>query len=480
MGFAKYHEDNLCIFEDRMYYKNEIDTLRVVRNTYRSKKTKYSVSCPFCRCGLSKSKALVNHIFNTHGKKYEFVYLNNRDIKEHQCEVARIYSLKLYCFYDDMRQIIITDDFNRKYYIDTSKGKYEYDVTNALKGRLFSYLRIEIPGQEIPYEIQQNLDMGGVSIDSILQNRYVSSLFDVSISNNSLNVSETLIYIKMLIHEGEDTEPFIQRIESCHFDNSRELTELYWYFCLNKKAFDISFIDEKIGRYSLWHVLERILNGDYHTTRDLLREESRSDMDAIGLRLIHAILTGDEMAIAYNINKYKSYGIIGMIANVLLAIRNYENDICVDVSLEMKEISLFSTYPLVKALLNYESAERGVESLNKESYDLLKCTGGIISILYCENIESSEVVEKIIKSNVKLHPNSQLLKKIALDKAFSWIGRRISVNDGEVYRRKLAEENEKKKYGFTEQYFDEFPFDNGITVTALGGERGIGASCNFI
>lgn len=477
MGFAKYHEDNLRIFEERMYYKNEIDTLSVVRNSYRPQQPTYSVYCPFCRCGLSSSKALIDHIFNVHGKKYEFVYLNNAKIKEHQCDVARIYSLKLYCFYDDTKQIVITDDFDRKYYIDTSKGKYEYDVTNALKGKLFSYLRIEIPGQDTPYEIQQYLDMDGVSIDSILQNRYVSSLFDVRISNNLLDVNESLVYMKMLIHEGEDTEPFIQRIESCHFDKSRELTELYWYFCLNKKIFDVNFIDEKIGRYSLWCILEKILNGDYQIARELLKKESRSDMDAIGLRLIHAILTGDEMALAYNKNKYTSYGIVGMLANVLLAIKNYEKDIRVDISLEMKEVSLFSTYPLVKALLNYDGAERGMESLNKESYDLLKCTGGIISVLYCENIESGEVVEKIIKSNVKLHPDSQLLKNIALDKAFSWIGRRISVNDGEVYRRKLSEENEKKKYGFTEQYFDAFPFDNGITVTALGGERGIGASC---
>ena len=480
MGFAKYHEDDLHIFEERMYYKNKLDTLSVVRNTYRTQQPTYSVFCPFCRCGLSSSKALIDHIFNVHGRKYEFVYLNNASIKEYQCDVTRIYSLKLYCFYDHAKQIVITDDFDRKYYIDTSKGKYEYDVTNALKGKLFSYLRIEIPEQDTPYEIQQYLDMDGISIDSILQNRHVSSLFDIRISNNLLDVNESLVYMKMLIHEGEDTEPFIQRIESCHFDKSRELTELYWYFCLNKKTFDVNFIDEKIGRYSLWCTLEKILNGDYQIASELLKKESRNDMDAIGLRLINAILTGDEMTLAYNKNKYTPYGIIGMLANVLLAIRNYEKDIRVDTSLEMKEVSLFSTYPLVKALLNYGGAEQGTEALNKESYDLLKCTGGIISILYCENIESGEVVEKIIKSNVKLHPDSQLLKNIALDKAFSWIGRRISVSDGEVYRRKLEEENEKKKYGFTEQYFDTFPFDNEITVTALGGERGIGASCFVI
>ena len=42
-----------------------------------------------------------------------------------------------------------------------------------------------------------------------------------------------------------------------------------------------------------------------------------------------------------------------------------------------------------------------------------------------------------MKSNVKLHPNSQLLKSIALDKNFAWIGNRISVCDGEVYRQKF-------------------------------------------
>ena len=302
-------------------------------------------------------------------------------------------------------------------------------------------------------------------------------MFDIRVSNNLLDVNESLIYLKMLIHEGEDTEPFIRRIESCHFNNSRELTELYWYFCLDKKSFDRSLIDEKIGKYGLWRILDQILNGEYQAAKDLLRKEPRSDMDAIGLRLMHAILTGDEMTIAYNEIKYKPYGLGGMLVTVLLSIRNYENDIRQDVSLEMKELSLFSDYPLVKALLNYKGAERGTTSLKKKTYDLLKYVGGIIPVLYCEGVGDASAVEKIIKSNVKIHPNSKLLKKSALDKAFSWIGRRISVNDGEVYRRKLEEESKKKKYGFSEQYFAAFPFDHEIAITALGGEREIGASC---
>lgn len=480
MGFAKYHEDNLHIIEERMYYKNAPDTLSVVRSTYKSKQPQYTITCPFCRCGVNTSKALVEHIFSTHGRRYEFIYLNNSKVNEMQCNVATIYSLKMYCFYDESKHIVISDDFDRKYYVDTVKGKYEYDITNALKGKMFSYLRIEIPGQEYPYEIQQYLDMNGASIDNILQNRYVSSLFDVRIANDKVNVDECIIYIKMLIHEGEDTEPFIQKINNIHFDYSRELTELYWYYCLEKETFDNSIVDEKVGRHNLYVILNYILLGNLDDAGRMLGKESRSDNDAVGLRLLHALLTHDEMAAAYNSKKYDSFGLIGMLVNVLYSIKNYEVEIRDDISLDIKELSLFKKYPLIKALINYCNSETNQEDLQKESYDLLKNVGGIISILYSRAIKDDTTIERILRSNVKLHPTSRLLKNIALDKDFSWINRRISTNDGEVYRRKLKEEISKSKLGFSDYYLDTFPYNGDISITALGGEKGIGASCFII
>lgn len=480
MGYAKYHEDNLHIIEERMYYKNAPDRLSVVRSTYIPKQPFFLLYCPFCHCGITSKKALVDHVFSTHGKKYEFIYLNNNRIDDWQCEVSKIYSLKFYCFYDEPKHIVVTDDFDRKYYIDTIKNKYEYDLTSILNGKLFSYLKIEIPGQSTPFEIQQYLDIQGASIENILQNRYVSSLFDMQISNNLLKVQECLTYMKMLIHEAEDATPFIQRIESFHFDYSRDLTELFWYYGLYRQEYDHSLASDKNGKFSLWIILVGLLNGEYVKAGDLLRHESRSDNDAIGLRLIHALLVNDQMSYAYNNTNYKPYGVIGYLVRILSSIHEYESSVRESIETDIKEISLFESYPIVKALVNYYNAQVGRCQLKKESYDLLRSVGGIIAVLYCRGLEDNETINKVMKSNVKLHPNSQLLKSIALDKNFAWIGNRISVCDGEVYRQKLKEESKKKNLGFSSQFLEMFPYDDEISITPLGGEMGIGASCFVI
>lgn len=480
MGFAKYHEDNLSIIEERMYYKNVPDRLSVVRSTYRSKQPIYSSYCPFCYCGFTSQKALVDHVFSSHGKSYEFIYLNNNRINEWQCEVSKIYSLKFYCFHDEPKHIVVTDDFDRKYYIDTIKNKYEYDLTSILNGKIFSYLKIEIPGQSKSFEIQQYLDMQGASIENILQNRYVSRLFDMQISNNLLKVQECLIYMKMLIHETEDATPFIQRIDSFHFDYSRDLTELFWYYGLYRQEYDHSLVSDKDGKFSLWTILEYLLNGEFRKAGELLSHESRTDNDAIGLRLIHALLVNDHMTFAFNNMNYKPYGIIGNLVRILSSIYEYENSIREGIEIDIKEISLFDSYPVVKALVNYFDAVAGRCQLQKKSYDLLHAVGGIIAVLYCRGLDNNEIVDKVMKSNAKLHPNSQLIKNVALDKNFAWIGNRISVCDGEAYRRKLKEESERKNMDFSSRFLDMFPYDDEISITPLGGEMDIGASCFVI
>lgn len=479
MGFAKYHEDNLHIIEERMYYKNAPDTLSVVRSSYTPKQPVYSAYCPFCHCGVISKKALVDHVFSKHGNKYEFIYLNNRKVNEYQSEVTRIYSLKFYCFSDEIKHIVVTDDFDRKYYVDTVKNKYEYDLSSILNGKLFSYLSIEIPGQETPYEILQYLDMQGASIDNILQNRYVSSLFDMQISNNLLKVQDCLIYMKMLIHENEDADPFAQRIESFRFPVSRDLVELFWYYSLYKGEYDNSLIDTQDGKYTIWTILMCLLNGDLSDVESLLQKESRSDNDATGLRIIYSLLTNDTKAFSYNIVKYQYYGLIGHIVKALVSIHNYEEMIREDIENEIKELSLFASYPLINAIINYYYAERRNEVFDKKSYDMLRSVGAIVSVIYSRNLDEN-AVEKVLKSNIKLHPNSQLIKGIALDNDFKWIGSRISVCDDDVYRRKLNEENERQKIGFSSHFLDTFPYDDDISITPLGGEKGIGASCFVI
>ena len=477
MGFAKYHEDNLHIIEERMYYKNAPERLSTVRSRHTQKRPIYSMYCPFCYCGLTSKKALLDHVFLTHGKKYAFVYLNNKCVDDAQCEVAKIYSLKLYCFYDESKHIVVTDDFDRKYYIDTIKNKYEYDLTSVLTDKLYSSLKIEISGQSTTFEIQQYLDMQGISIDNILQNRYVSRLFDIQISNNLLKVQECLIYMKMLIHEKEDATPFVQRIESFRFEHSRELLEIFWYYNLYSQEYEHSLINDKDGKFSLWNILNYILNGEFTEAGGLLEIEPRSDNDAIGLRLIYALLVNDKMMYTYNVSNYRAYGILGNLVKILTAIHNYENTVREDIENDIKEISLFESYPLVQALLNYYDSETNKIELKKETYNLLYAVGGIVSVLYCRDMNDNEVINKILKSNAKLHPDSQLIKNMALDHNFKWIGNKISICDVYTYKRKLREENDKKKLGFSSQYLEEFPYDDEISITSLGGESGIGASC---
>ena len=481
MGFAKYHEDDLNIFEERMYYKNSPDTLSIVHRGNRvNRQPQYTSFCPFCRSAFISSKELIHHIYNVHGHRYHFIFINGRREDSNRINVTQIFSLKLFCFYHLPEHIVITDDFEKHYYVNTTINKYEYDITNTLKGNQFSVLKINIPNREEHVEIQQFLDMNSISIDNILSGKYSSRLFDVRVSDDMMSIEDCITYIKMLIHEREDPEPFIIRIESIHFDASRELIELFWYYFLDKKGRDSSLIDSSEIKGDIWDIFYCILQGDSTTANNKLQLQPRSDNDAIGCRLICSYLDNDEKAIAYNLKLYKTYGLIGNLVSVLKSIRNYEESIRTDAFRELEELSLFDSYPLVAALVNLHRAEQNKEELKPESYTLLRNVGAIVAVEYCHSLGSDKAKEKIIKSNLKIHKSSLTLKNIALDNNFSWINRRISVSDGTVYYRKVLKVNNQRPHPFSDRFLNMFPYDDDISITSLGGNHEVGASCFVI
>ena len=73
LGFAKYHEDDLKIYDERMYYRNDNSLACIQTNYVRPSRIEYKYFCPFCNSGFLKNNELVNHIMLSHGGVHEFV-----------------------------------------------------------------------------------------------------------------------------------------------------------------------------------------------------------------------------------------------------------------------------------------------------------------------------------------------------------------------------------------------------------------------
>ena len=76
MGFAKYHEDDLKIYDERMYYRNASSSINVQPSYSKvSPRIVYSFYCPFCKKGFVSLKKLIKHITSVHTVADELLYL---------------------------------------------------------------------------------------------------------------------------------------------------------------------------------------------------------------------------------------------------------------------------------------------------------------------------------------------------------------------------------------------------------------------
>lgn len=476
MGFAKYHEDNLKIYDERMYYRNASELPSVQPSYARTApKIKYKVFCPFCRKGFMTRKNLIDHILASHGGVHEFVYLNNRKINDGEQTVKQVYSLKLYCFRESPKEIQLQDGMGETYSFWTKAGTYEYDIQSILQARLYSELWIN--NIDAPVCIKQQLDINTVSMDKIFSGKYLSYLFDDQISEELLSLEECLIYLKMLIYEGSDTEPFIDRLGYMHLDDSRELEELYYYHFL--KTGSVAGIEDKLSD-GIYQALWALLNGKYSEADVVLNSSKGNRNDRYGCMIILGLLKNDKLGVDYLVKHYKPYGFIGTLETVLYNFLMYENEETKLLICEINELKLFEQYPLIKAIVELNDAINHRSGLSYDSYSLLRELTPLAAIHYCYSIDDSEAKEKVLKSMVKTHKDSALIKEYAFQNDYSWMKQRIFVSDGDLYRKAVIKENEKRKGIFSNRFINDFPFDAQIQITPLGGEHEIGASCFII
>lgn len=76
MSLAKYFEDNIGLYEERMYYRNFINEHPNVSGSqsYRvKKKPEKGLFCPFCRMEFENNSMLVDHVVKMHGGRHDFV-----------------------------------------------------------------------------------------------------------------------------------------------------------------------------------------------------------------------------------------------------------------------------------------------------------------------------------------------------------------------------------------------------------------------
>lgn len=476
LGFAKYHEDNLAIIDERMYYRNGT-SLPSAKESYTSTtpKIEFKYFCPFCKSGYETNKDLIDHILLSHGGVHEFVYLNNRRINDGENTVKQVYSLKLYCFRDSAKKICLQDNIGNEYSFWTKPVVNEYDIQSILLSKVYS--EIIITNIDSPVCIKQQLDINIVSIKKIFSGKYMSYFFDEQISEEMLSLEECLIYIKMLIYEGADTEPFIVRLGCMNLDKSRELDELYYYYFLQKGSF--RGIEDRILSYKSSALLE-IISGNYSDAEKILSEISGSDNDKYGCLIILGLLKNESLRVDYLKKLYNPYGFIGMLEQVLYHFYMYEKeDIRLPIN-EINEIELFSKYPLIHALVEFNNTINKRGNMSYQSYTLLRELTPLAAINYCYSIDNELERERILKSMMKIHKNSTLIKEFAYENDYRWMQKRIFVSDGNLYRKAVIRQNEKYGGVFSQYYMDEFPYDDQIIITSLGGEHDIGASCYVI
>lgn len=484
MGYAKYHEDDLKIYDERMYYHSAISVPCIKESNYtrivpKTDKIEYREFCPFCRKGFTTYKMLISHIVAEHGGVHEFVYLNNRKISGGNHTVKNIDSLKLYSFRENPKKIQITDNMGNTYSFLTNENKYEYDIQSILSANplVRPYSEIKISNVDVPVCIRRKLDINNVTMEKILSGKYLSYLFDEQFAEGELSVEEDLIYLKMLIHEGTETESFIECIEQMHLEKSRDKEELYYYHLLQTG----NYIEIK-DKFSteLPQVLLLLLNGHFTEAEEVLSNIKARSNDKDGCLIISELLRNDRMGVEFLIERYKPFGFIGILEKILFYYASYEKDSENLLIHESEEIALFSQYPLIHALIELNDSLHHRSILSYESYTLLRKLTPLAAINYCYGIDDEIVREKVFKSMAKTHKDSILIKEHALKNDYAWMKRRIFVSDKNLYKRAVLRQNEKVGGLLSGKYIDNFPFDDQIQITPLGGEHEIGASCFVI
>ena len=473
MGFAKYHEDNIKLYEERMYYKTAPTFLPSVSKAYEPKHT-YKCSCPFCGCGFDREVEIANHVRVNHGGKLNILYLNNRRVSNSIETIHYIYSLVLYSFNDKAIEVKIHDDFGKEYVFWSQVGKYEYNIQNYIKNNIFSILYISIGDEQ--YRFKQLIDINFASIDKILSGRYVSSLFYEQISEEMFTPKEYLKFLKMLINEGKDTSDVMIRINMMNYDWNDDTKQLYWYHYLASE--EEEFIPQ--NEIAVLEIVHQIFNGDFLDAKSKISSCAIRGNDKAGCLLALGFLLGESLTVNFQRENYLNTGLLGTLNRVLEHLYSFEGMQNGSVDVEIDEISVFRKYPLISALLELEDAiNRGME-ISKATYEMLRELSPMASITYCRAIEDKLAKEKILKSASKIHRDSNLLKQLALDNDYGWIYRRLSVKDGNVYQEAVKKENNLKRHKLSSSFIDSFPLNDEIMITSLGGESTVGASCFVI
>lgn len=494
MGFAKYHEDDQRIFDDRMYYRYgsfsfgiqsdyskpvkylKIEKSEKAKSTKIDRRVSFLYYCPFCGGGFNSTEGLFGHVIARHARSTDVVVLNGEIVKEQSCFVDKIHSLRLYCFRNKNGVINISDNSDNTYSIDTKTNQFEYNLLLHLNLSDFSELRIE--NIEYPVFIKQNVDINSATIDRIILGKCKSILFDDQVSEEMLSPKECLIYLKMLIYEDEDTDFFIDRIGYMSFEKSREVEELYYYHSIYKRNINKVLFDYQKGIIS---ALLAILDGNYSESKTILKGISNRINEKIGCSIIVSLLINDRLSSEYLLSKYKPVGIVGNLVNELRRLSLCEKiESSWKDSGDLKELLLFKDYPLIQAIVALNDSLEQQKPLTQNYFTLLKDLTPVATIYYCLGIDEPDRKEQVYESMLEVHRDSSLLKEYIFSSNYSWIQHNISVDDGDLYVKAVEEQNRKNNLGFSESFLKSFPYDSSIKISPLGGETLVGASCFVI
>ena len=299
MGLAKYHEDNLEIMSERMYYRDN-DLFSYDWTSLYSKKVKknYKFFCPFCRKGYETNDLLVDHVISCHGGKQDIIYINGKRIGQSATvRVDSIQSFKLLSFRKNKHKVIIENNNGEIIDFWITPGVYFYDIRKEIKNEWMS--EIEIKNIDFQIRVQRNQDINKASISKILSGRYYSSMFEERVIEETFSLEEYFIYLKMLINESENTDFFMDKISYIYYRSGQNLNDLFYYHLLSGGSAE--YINSSFP-YDVYKVFFKLINGD-HSEAEVLLKEVKKQNDKTGCEIICGMLNHDRSIVDYQIEK---------------------------------------------------------------------------------------------------------------------------------------------------------------------------------
>ena len=375
MGFAKYHEDNVRIMDERMYDKMYDST--PFYHTYKTPSYKYK--CQFCDQRFVTDAEYCKHIIDTHFHQEGAFVVNGKIIEKQETKFDKIYNIALLYYGNDTmegtiyfggEEVIKTtlDSHNRIVYLTDILSKY---IANKLE------LKLVLGNKTSKYTISQRLEILNVTEEGIKNKSYKPEYFYEDVSNGLFEIRQNRIFMSMLAHSGdyESVEMLLDRVEvEKNRDKPEDIIDFYLYYYLVTQIKEQYHVKKHCDKSTLeaMDVFESIMNLDKKAIKSFVDKTTKcTSQTEIGCMLLCLYLLDDIPAIHFYEKMYTGQGILHDILGVVKCLREEKIEDFIEFAKHVKfTFEPFADLPFIKALKNILNAVILGETLRNESYEI--------------------------------------------------------------------------------------------------------------